>query len=128
MSCKYCRIAERQFPAHILYEDQSVVAFLVENPVSTGHALVIPREHAETYTQIKDLAGFARGLGEFLKMMEQRISPNMNLVVNQGRKAGQDVDHFSVHVIPRYEGEKIFEWTWHQLTREEAEEVVKKIK
>ena len=105
-----------------------MVAFLVENPVSTGHALVIPREHAETYTQIKDLAGFARGLGEFLKMMEQRISPNMNLVVNQGRKAGQDVDHFSVHVIPRYEGEKIFEWTWHQLTREEAEEVVKKIK
>ncbi|KYK28987.1 MAG: hypothetical protein AYK19_20280 [Theionarchaea archaeon DG-70-1] len=115
MSCKYCRIAERQFPAHILYEDQSVVAFLVENPVSTGHALVIPREHAETYTQIKDLAGFTRGLGEFLKMMEQRISPNMNLVVNQGRKAGQDVDHFSVHVIPRYEGEKIFEWTWHQI-------------
>jgi len=128
MSCKYCRIAERQFPAHILYEDQSVVAFLVENPVSTGHALVIPREHAETYTQIKDLAGFTRGLGEFLKMMEQKISSNMNLVVNQGRKAGQDVDHFSVHVIPRYEGEKIFEWTWHQLTKEEAEEVVKKIK
>lgn len=128
MSCKYCRIAERHFPAHILYEDQSVVAFLVENPVSTGHALVIPREHAETYTQIKDLAGFTRGLGEFLKMVEKKISPNMNLVVNQGRKAGQDVDHFSVHVIPRYEGEKIFEWTWHQLTKEEAEEVVKKIK
>lgn len=128
MSCKYCRITAKQFPAHILYEDQSVVAFLVENPVSKGHALVIPREHAERYSQVKDMAGFARGLQEFLKMMEEKVSPNMNLVVNQGRKAGQDVDHFSVHVIPRYEGEKIFEWTWHQLTREEAEDVMKRIR
>jgi diadenosine tetraphosphate (Ap4A) HIT family hydrolase len=33
-----------------------------------------------------------------------------------------------MHVIPRYEGEKIFEWTWHQLSPEEAEEVKNKIK
>lgn len=128
MSCKYCRIAQKQAPAHILYEDQAVVAFLVENPVSKGHALVIPREHAETYTQIKDLPGFARGLQSFLKMMEGKMSPNLNLIVNQGRKAGQDISHFHVHVIPRYEGEQIFEWTWHQLSEKEAEEVMKTMK
>ncbi len=126
MSCKYCQIAERKSPAHILYEDSSVVAFLVENPVSKGHTLVIPREHAETFTQLKNVAGFAQGLKEFLKIMEKRISPNMNIVINAGQKAGQDVRHFHVHVIPRYEGEKIFEWTWHQLTAKEAEEVMEK--
>lgn len=126
MSCKYCQIAERKSPAHILYEDSSVVAFLVENPVSKGHTLVIPREHAETFTQLENVAGFAEGLKEFLKIMEKRISPNMNIVINTGQKAGQDVKHFHVHVIPRYEGEKIFEWTWHQLTTKEAEEVMEK--
>ncbi len=128
MSCRYCRIAERQLPAHILYEDRAVVAFLVENPVSKGHALVIPREHAERYSQIKNLEGFSQGLKKFLKVMEEKVSPNINLVVNQGRKAGQDADHFCVHVIPRYEGEKIFEWTWHQLSETEAEEVMNRIR
>ena len=128
MSCKYCKIAEKQVPAHILYEDQSVVAFLEENPVSKGHALVIPREHAETYSQLTDVKGFASGLQEFLKIMEERVSPHLNLIANQGRKAGQDIKHFHMHVIPRYEGEKIFEWTWHQLSQGEAEEVKNKVK
>jgi histidine triad (HIT) family protein len=128
MSCKYCRIAEKQYPAHILYEDQFVVAFLVENPVSKGHTLVIPREHAETFAQIKDIGGFGKGLQSFLKIMEEKISPNLNIVVNQGRKAGQDIGHVHVHIIPRYEGEKIFEWTWHQLSNEEAQDVVKAVK
>ena len=128
MSCKYCRIAEKQYPAHVLYEDQFVVAFLVENPVSKGHTLVIPREHAETFAQIKDIGGFGKGLQSFLKIMEEKISPNLNIVVNQGRKAGQDIGHVHVHVIPRYEGEKIFEWTWHQLSDEEARDVVKAVR
>ncbi len=124
MDCKYCRIAEKQFPAHILYEDKHVVAFLVENPVSKGHSLVIPKEHAESYTAIRDVAGFAVGLKGFLKLMEERLSPDMHLVANLGRKAGQDVNHFNIHVIPRYEGEKIFEWTWYQLTQKEVDEVM----
>lgn len=128
MDCKYCRIAEKQFPAHILYEDKHVVAFLVENPVSKGHSLVIPKEHAESYTTIRDLAGFAVGLKGFLKLMEERLSPDMHLVINLGRKAGQDVNHFNIHVIPRYEGEKIFEWTWHQLTQKEVDEVMNVLK
>lgn len=127
MSCKYCRIAQKQIPAHILYEDQAVVAFLVENPVSKGHALVIPKEHAETYTQITDLPGFSSGLQSFLKLIEGKLSPSLNLIVNQGRKAGQDINHFHVHVIPRYEGEKIFEWTWHQLSDDEADDVIKTV-
>lgn len=105
-----------------------MVAFLVENPVSKGHTLVIPREHAETFAQIKDIGGFGKGLQSFLKIMEEKISPNLNIVVNQGRKAGQDIGHVHVHIIPRYEGEKIFEWTWHQLSNEEAQDVVKAVK
>lgn len=101
---------------------------MVENPVSKGHTLVIPREHAETFSQIKDIGGFGKGLQSFLKIMEEKISPNLNIVVNQGRKAGQDIGHVHVHIIPRYEGEKIFEWTWHQLSDEEARDVVKAVR
>lgn len=128
MSCKYCRIAAKQSPAHIIYEDRAVVAFLAENSVSRGHTLVIPREHAESYTQLTDPSGFARGLQEFLKIMEKRLSPNINLVANLGQKAGQGVKHFHMHAIPRYEGEKIFEWTWYQLSEREAQEVVEEFR
>jgi histidine triad (HIT) family protein len=127
MACKYCLIAQRKHPAHILYEDESIVAFLVEHPVSLGHTLVIPREHAEYFSSLTDVEGFARGLQQLLQIMEEKISPHLNLIVNQGKKAGQDVDHFHMHVIPRYEGEKIFEWTWHQLTEEEVESIMNKL-
>jgi histidine triad (HIT) family protein len=126
MACKYCLIARKNHPAHILYEDESIIAFLVKHPVSLGHTLVIPKEHAEHFSSLEDVEGFARGLKQLLRIMEEKISPHLNLIVNQGKKAGQDVDHFHMHIIPRYEGEKIFEWTWHQLTDEEVETIMDK--
>ena len=128
MSCKYCSITRKTHPAHILYEDKCIVAFLVENPVSLGHALVIPREHADHFSSLRDVEGFAHGLKKFLQIVEEKLSPHLNLIVNQGKKAGQDIDHFHIHVIPRYEGEKIFEWTWHQLTDEEVETIMGKFR
>ncbi|MBU7014960.1 MAG: HIT family protein [Theionarchaea archaeon] len=128
MDCKYCRIAANQYPAHILYEDENVVAFLVENPVSKGHSVVVPREHAERYTEIENISGFAVGLKNFLLLMEEYICPDLHLVVNPGRKGGQNNVHFQMHIIPQYEGEKIFEWTWHQLTEEEVNEITQKVK
>ncbi|MBU7042314.1 MAG: HIT family protein [Theionarchaea archaeon] len=127
MTCKYCLIAQKAHPAHIIFEDKSVVAFLMENPVSLGHTIVIPREHAEHYSLLTDVEGFAGGLQLLLRILEEKLSPHLNLIINQGKKAGQDIDHFHIHVIPRYEGEKIFEWTWHQLTDEEVKTVMEKI-
>jgi len=107
-SCPFCRIREGALSAHVLYEDDEVLAFLDIYPCTEGHTLVVPRRHAASLTECPPatvaalflaavrLAGaIQKGLG----------APGFNLGVNDGRAAGQEVPHFHVHVIPRYGGE-----------------------
>lgn len=44
-SCIFCKIAKKEIPAHIVYEDENFIAFLDINPQSPGHTQVIPKEH-----------------------------------------------------------------------------------
>ena len=55
------KILAGQIPCHKVYEDQSVLAFLDINPLSTGHTLVIPKEPAETMDQLSDDSAAALG-------------------------------------------------------------------
>jgi histidine triad (HIT) family protein len=95
-SCPFCRIREGALSAHVLYEDDEVLAFLDIYPVTQGHTLVVPRRHAASLAECPPatvaalflaavrLAGaIQRGLG----------APGFNLGVNDGRAAGQEVPH-----------------------------------
>ena len=50
--CLFCRIARKEIPAKILYEDDTVVAFADVNPQAPVHALIVPREHFETLSDM----------------------------------------------------------------------------
>ena len=52
--CIICAIVARQAEASVVYEDETVVAFMDLNPVTPGHLLVVPREHA---VGLEDLDG-----------------------------------------------------------------------
>jgi diadenosine tetraphosphate (Ap4A) HIT family hydrolase len=52
--CIFCAIAARQAEASVVYEDETVVAFMDRNPVTPGHLLVVPRKHA---AGLEDLDG-----------------------------------------------------------------------
>lgn len=45
-SCVFCAIVSGESPAHVVYEDDVVIAFLDRHPATTGHTLVVPRRHA----------------------------------------------------------------------------------
>ena len=86
------------------YEDSDVVAFLDIQPVNAGHVLVVPREHFEglddiPYGLAMHLFEVAMELAPVLKQVAG--AGGMNIVVNSGADAGQDVLHYHVHVIPR---------------------------
>jgi len=51
MSCIFCRIASGEIPCCKVYENTHAIAFLDLNPLAPGHALVIPKVHAETLDQ-----------------------------------------------------------------------------
>ncbi len=90
------------------YEDADVVAFMDIQPVNAGHALVVPREHYESLVDIPhSLAMHIFEVGMELAPVVRQVSgaDGLNIVVNSGAAAGQDVFHYHVHVIPRRQGD-----------------------
>jgi histidine triad (HIT) family protein len=90
------------------YEDSDVVAFLDIQPVNAGHVLVVPRKHYESLEDIPyplsmHLFEVAMELAPVVKQVSG--ADGLNLVVNSGAAAGQDVFHYHVHVIPRRAGD-----------------------
>ena len=90
------------------YEDSKVIAFMDIQPVNAGHVLVVPREHYEVLQDIP------RRVGAHLYELASRLIPivqtasgatDMNIVVNSGAAAGQNVMHYHIHLIPRRDGD-----------------------
>lgn len=107
--CVFCGIASRAIPGHIVYEDRDFVAFLDLYPWTRGHLLVIPRGH---YDRLRDLPAALHGpflsvVAELCRRVE-RLTPDYNVAINQGPRAGQIVFHLHAHIIPRYDGENPF--------------------
>jgi histidine triad (HIT) family protein len=103
--CLFCRIAAREVPAELVYEDPAAVAFLDVHPAARGHVLVVPRTHAETLLELEDPAvgDLFRAVKAVQRMVKAALRPlAFNLGWNHGRAAGQHVPHLHVHVLPRY--------------------------
>ena len=98
------KILRGEIPCHKLYEDEHVLAFLDIAPLSTGHALVIPKEPAVTLDQLSDDA--AAALGRVMPrlcraLMAATSTREYNVLQNNGRLAHQAVDHVHFHIIPK---------------------------
>jgi histidine triad (HIT) family protein len=101
--CLFCRIAARQIPAKVVYEDDKMMAFEDINPQAPMHVLVIPKVHIAT---VNDLAPQHDGLvGEMVRRgaalaRERGYSDRgFRTVVNTNREAGQSVFHIHLHVL-----------------------------
>jgi len=107
--CIICAIVTRQAEASVVYEDETVVAFMDLYPVTPGHLLVVPREHA---VGLEDLDGatsaYVWSVGHDMARALRRSGmrcEGINVFVCDGEVAFQTVFHFHLHVIPRYAGD-----------------------
>jgi histidine triad (HIT) family protein len=107
-SCIFCAIVSGKAPAFRVAEDEDALAFLDLFPVSDGHTLVIPKDHAENVFEMQDgpmraTAALARRVAVAIRA---EIAPD-GLAVYQanGEAAGQTVWHYHQHLIPRRIGE-----------------------
>jgi histidine triad (HIT) family protein len=103
--CIFCAIVRRESPASLTHEDDTVIAFMDIQPITHGHMLVIPREHAVLMADLNETAAMrtfrvARKLASVVR--GTLGATGVNLFVADGEVAFQDVPHFHVHVIPRY--------------------------
>ena len=103
--CVFCEIIRGQSPVSPVYQDDTVVAFMDIQPITQGHMLVMPREHAVLMTDINEPAAMrtfkvARKLAAVAR--HTLGASGVNIIVMDGEAAYQDVPHFHIHVIPRY--------------------------
>jgi len=142
----FSKIIRGEVPAHKIYEDEHVIAILDIGPISEGHALVIPKEPAETIDALSDdsAAACGRVIPRIVRALKRITGAEaLNVLQNNGSAAGQAVDHVHFHLIPRFperglpvEGKPDkdngpglrFEWHPGTLTQDEATEIGKQIK
>jgi len=108
--CLFCRIAAGELPATIVDEDERTLSFMDINPATRGHALVIPRAHADDLHAIgrDDLHAVAVAAQRLAGRARERLGADGVTLMNScGAAAWQTVFHFHVHVIPRYDGDPL---------------------
>ena len=114
--CIFCKIVAGQIPSTKVYEDDKVLAFMDINPVGRGHLLVIPKNHYPTVFEIpaEDLGAVFEAARKIASAQKKALDmPGLNLIQSNGRVASQIIDHFHLHLIPRWPGDslsKLMEW------------------
>jgi diadenosine tetraphosphate (Ap4A) HIT family hydrolase/GNAT superfamily N-acetyltransferase len=109
VDCIFCAIAAGTADASIVAADDTTVAFMALHPMNPGHVLVIPRRHvvgvidasADAFAAVMRRA---QQIATAARTSDPRVE-GVNVFVNDGAAAGQDVFHLHVHVLPRWTGD-----------------------
>ena len=104
-NCIFCKIIQGEIPSFKLYEDGLTYAFMDINPLNDGHALVIPKYHAENiHTMPAEWLGPTMSTVQSIATAINKVvqPEGINLLQANGPGAKQSVFHFHMHVIPRY--------------------------
>ncbi|GBC92563.1 Purine nucleoside phosphoramidase [bacterium HR15] len=101
--CLFCKIASREIPATILYEDEHAVAFRDINPQAPVHVLIIPRQHIASLAELKPeqtaLMGHLLWVCAEIARQEGVEAEGYRVVLNTNRAAGQSVFHLHLHLL-----------------------------
>ncbi|WP_029323632.1 HIT family protein [Butyrivibrio sp. AE3004] len=107
-NCIFCKLANGDIPTNSIYEDDMFNVILDNGPATKGHCLILPKDHYENLFELPDeTAAEAIKLAKKLatRLKDKLSADGINLVQNNGSAAGQTVNHFHLHIIPRYEND-----------------------
>ena len=131
MDCIFCKIIDGKIPSATILENSEFKVILDRFPGNEGHVLILPKKHYANIFEIEpETAGKLFQLAVLIsRAMKASLGfENMNVVQNNGPVAGQTVNHFHLHLIPRYEGDGVdIKWKQLDLTDEQIETVRKTI-
>lgn len=100
--CIFCKIASGELPSTKYYEDEYCFAFADLNPQAPFHALIVPKQHADSLADVGHLSDAA--LAACLRAAEkiaasQNLQGGYRLISNCGENACQSVNHLHFHVL-----------------------------
>jgi len=110
MDCLFCKIAKKEIPAQMIFEDKDVIAFRDIAPQAPAHILIIPKKHIPGLNDItvpdEALLGRIQSIAKELAIKEKISEGGFRLVLNTGSNAGQAVAHLHYHLM----GGRKFKW------------------
>ena len=101
--CLFCKIAKKEIPAKVAYEDEQVLAFADINPKAPVHLQIIPKEHIARVSELTeknaDLVARLVLTANRLAREDGGADPGYRLVINCNPGAGQSVYHLHLHLL-----------------------------
>ncbi len=101
--CIFCKIVAGQAPGDIVYQDEEITAFRDIHPVAPVHILIVPNRHIGRLSTVDErdaeLIGRMILLAPKIAAQEGIAASGYRLLTNQGRDAGQIIEHLHWHVI-----------------------------
>lgn len=130
--CIFCKIVNQEIPSYKLYEDETLIAILDISQATIGHSLVICKDHYENIMELSEEVA-SRVLPivtKLTKSLSKALNTNdFNIINNCGPLSGQTINHFHIHIIPRYPNDNIdFIYPKNELSKEEFINLTNKIK
>lgn len=110
MDCIFCKIIAGQLPSVKVYEDDRTLAFMDINPRADGHCLIVPKIHVPTFFDIQegDLTAVVNTARKVAMAIKHSLKPDGMIVYQlNGRVAMQIVDHYHLHLVPRWENDGV---------------------
>ena len=99
--CLFCKIAKKEIPSQVVYEDKDVLAFKDIHPQAPVHILVIPKKHFGTLNDLSDISIMNPVFSAVQKIVkEQGIDQKgYRTVINCNKDGGQTVYHLHLHIL-----------------------------
>ena len=107
MDCIFCKIIKGEINSYTIYEDDIVKVILDVNPVTNGHALVLPKKHVVNLMDTDN-----ETINHMLNIVREKLYPMLKekikcegLTLAQNNELGQEIKHYHLHLIPRYQND-----------------------
>ena len=130
--CIFCKIVDGKIPSAKVYEDENVIAFLDIMPANKGHCLIVPKKHTQSLIEMddEDLSSVIKAAKKVARAMSLGFgNGSFNILMNNGKEAGQVVNHAHLHIIPRFQKDRLrLKWSHMKYDDNEIKEYADKIK
>ena len=131
-NCIFCKIIGGKMPSCKVFEDEKVLSFLDIMPANKGHCLVIPKNHSPTLTEMsdEDLTAVIKAAKKVARALSLSFgNASFNMVMSNGKEAGQLVNHAHIHIIPRFQKDRLrLKWSHQKYENNEINQYAEKIK
>ena len=124
-NCIFCKIAKKEIPCTKIHENENFLVFLDIKPVSDGHLLIIPKKHIIWMQEADD-----ETVAEIFKLTKKimlALKKSLGCDYVQESVVGNEIPHFHIHLIPRYNGDHFRNFPTREYKEGEKDVIAKKI-